>query len=64
MIPIILLVFGAAVLIGIVRRASAVGWIWLLFGAVIVMLVLWVLLIVFVVGPEMHRTGAPGVQPR
>ena len=61
MIPLILIVFGAAIAIGLVRKAGAIEWIWLIFGAAITLVVLWVLLIVFVIGPEMLRTGAPGV---
>jgi predicted MFS family arabinose efflux permease len=59
-LPLLLLIFGAAIAIGLWRRASPVEWIWLLFAAAITMLVLWVLLVVFVVGPEMRRSPLRG----
>jgi hypothetical protein len=62
MILFVLLVFGAAIAIGVWRKAGPIQWIWLLFGAAMLMLVLWVVLIIFVVGPEMQRTGIPGVR--
>jgi hypothetical protein len=61
-IPLLLLVFGIAIAIGVWRKAGPAEWIWLLFGAAITMLVLWVLLLLFVVGPEMRRSPLPGDQ--
>ena len=60
MLALLLLIFGSAIAIGLWRKAGPVQWIWLLFGAAITMLVLWVLLVLFVVGPEMRRTPLPG----
>jgi hypothetical protein len=54
-----LLAFGALVLLGVWRRFGPVQWIWLLFGAAIFMVILWILLVVLVVEPEMRRMG-PG----
>jgi hypothetical protein len=59
-IPLLLLIFGTAIAIGLWRKAGPIQWIWLLFGAAITMLVLWVLLVLFVVGPEMRRSPLPG----
>ena len=60
MLPLLLLIFGAAIAIGVWRKAGPVQWIWLLFAAAITMLVLWALLVLFVVGPEMRRSPLPG----
>jgi hypothetical protein len=59
-LALLLLIFGSVIAIGLWRKAGPVQWIWLLFGAAITMLVLWVLLVLFVVGPEMRRTPLPG----
>jgi hypothetical protein len=63
-IPLLLLIFGTAIAIGLWRKAGPVEWIWLLFGAAITMLVLWVLLVLFVVGPEMRRNPIRSGQAR
>jgi hypothetical protein len=60
LLPLLLVIFGAAIAVGLWRRASPIEWIWLLFGAAITMLVLWVLLVVFIIGPEMRRSPLPG----
>lgn len=48
-------VIAALVLIGRWRRFTSVQWIWAVFGICIVMVVLWAILIIFVIGPEMQR---------
>lgn len=59
-----LLLFLLAAAFGVWRKFGAVQWIWLLFGSAIALLVLWFLVLAFVIGPEMVRTGPPGgVQP-
>jgi hypothetical protein len=60
MLLLFLLLFAAAVAFGVWRRFGAVQWIWLLAGTSFVMLVLWLLLLIFVVGPGMRRMGPPG----
>jgi hypothetical protein len=55
-----LLLFVCAVLFGVWRKFGPVQWIWLLFGAAIFMMVVWLLLIVLVVEPEMRRLGPAG----
>lgn len=60
----LLLLFLVAVAFGVWRKFSAIQWIWLLFGSAIALLVLWFLVLAFLIGPEMVRTGPPGgVQP-
>jgi uncharacterized membrane protein len=59
MIGLILVAFAAVVLFGVWRRFGPVQWIWLLFGAAIVMIVVWLVLIIAVVEPEMRRHGPP-----
>ena len=59
MILLVLLIFGTAIAIGLWRKAGPIEWIWLLFGAAITMLVLWLVLVLFVIGPEMQRTPLP-----
>lgn len=56
---ILILILGAVVAIGVWRKFGPIEWIWLLFGTAIALLVIWFLLVVFVIGPEMVRT-APG----
>lgn len=69
MTPIIvaLLVLGSAVAFARWRKFNSIQWIWLLFGSAFVILIVWALMVVFVVGPEMKRTigtDRPGaVQP-
>lgn len=60
MLGIMVLVFMLAVALGLWRRFGAVQWIWLLAGTSFVMIVLWTLLIIFFIGPEMKRMGPPG----
>jgi hypothetical protein len=52
-----LLISGAVILFGMWRRFGAVQWIWVLFGAAMFMVLLWLLLIVLVVEPEMRKLG-------
>jgi hypothetical protein len=51
----LLVVLAAAIAFGIWRRFTAIQWIWLGFGLAIGMVILWLLLVVLVVGPEMRR---------
>jgi hypothetical protein len=60
----LLIAFAIAVAIGVWRKFGPIQWIWLIFGTAITILVIWVLLLAFVIGPEMVRTGPPGgLQP-
>jgi uncharacterized membrane protein len=54
------IVVVALIAFGVWRRFGPIQWIWLLFGIAIVMLILWLLMMVLVVGPEMRRMNAPG----
>ena len=58
MTPIIaaLLFIGTAVVIGRWRKFNSIQWIWLITSMVIGLVVIWLLLAVFVIGPEMKRT--------
>ena len=56
----IAVVFAIAIAIGKWRGFGPIQWIWLLFGLAIGLVVIWVLLLVFFIGPEMVRTGVPG----
>ncbi|HUF49780.1 MAG TPA: hypothetical protein VMN60_03045 [Longimicrobiales bacterium] len=58
MTPIIaaLLFLGTAVAIGRWRKLNAIQWIWLITGLAIGLMLIWFVLVVFVVGPEMRRT--------
>lgn len=56
----IIALFALAVAFGIWRRFGPIQWIWLLFGSAITLIVLWVILLTFFIGPEMVRTGVPG----
>lgn len=60
MIGLLVLIFIAIVAFGVWRGFGAVQWIWLMAGSAFVMILLWVLLIVFFIGPEMRRMGPPG----
>jgi hypothetical protein len=53
-------VVALAVVIGIWRRFGPIQWIWLLFGTAIALLVVWLLVLVLVIAPEMRRQGPPG----
>lgn len=55
-----LLLFVLAVAFGMWRKFGPIQWIWLLFGTAMVLLILWIVILVFVIGPEMVRTGPPG----
>lgn len=55
-----LLAFALAVTIGLWRKFGPIQWIWLLFGTAIAVLVVWFLVLAFLIGPEMIRTGPPG----
>lgn len=55
-----LLLFLAAVAFGVWRKFGPIQWIWLLFGTAITLLLVWLLLLTFVIGPEMVRRGPPG----
>jgi ABC-type spermidine/putrescine transport system permease subunit II len=46
---------AVAVAIGIWRGFTAIEWIWTFFAIAIGMIVLWLILVIFVVGPEMRR---------
>ncbi|CAN5801731.1 hypothetical protein BH23GEM9_BH23GEM9_16600 [soil metagenome] len=50
-----IMIFAAAVAFGVWRRFTSIQWIWLLFGTCVAMLVIWFLLVVFVIGPQMQR---------
>jgi hypothetical protein len=55
-----LLLFLVAVAFGVWRKFGPIQWIWLLFGSAIALVILWVIMLAFVIGPEMIRTGPPG----
>jgi hypothetical protein len=56
---IFLVVIACIIAFGVWRRFGPIQWIWLMFGAVVTLLVIWFLAVAFVIGPEMVRT-APG----
>lgn len=56
----LLVLFLLAVAFGVWRKFGPIQWIWLLFGTAIALLVAWVLILTFLIGPEMVRTGVPG----
>ena len=51
-----ILFIGTAIVIGRWRKFNSIQWIWLITCMVIGLVVIWFLLAVFVVGPEMKRT--------
>jgi hypothetical protein len=51
---------AVAAAIGIWRGFTAIEWIWTFFAIAISMVVLWLILIIFVVGPEMRRMAPFG----
>ena len=55
-----LLAFALAVAFGLWRNFGPIQWIWLLFGTAIAVVVVWFLVLAFLIGPEMIRTGPPG----
>jgi len=55
----IALLFALAIAFGVWRKFGPVQWIWLLFGTAIAIVIVWILMVVFVVGPEMVRQGPP-----
>lgn len=56
----ILLLFLATIAFGVWRKFGPIQWIWLLFGTAIALLIAWLLLLTFIIGPEMVRMGPPG----
>lgn len=56
----IVLLFLLAVAFGVWRKFGPIQWIWLLFGTAMGLLILWVIVLTFVIGPEMVRMGPPG----
>jgi hypothetical protein len=59
-IPLIALtIIGTAVAIGRWRKFTSIQWIWTLAGIGIALFVIWGLMIVFVIGPEMNRAVVP-----
>jgi hypothetical protein len=63
MILLLILLLAAAVGFGVWRGFGPVQWIWLMAGAALLLMLLWALMLVFVVGPEMRRMGPPGASP-
>ncbi|MBR9988429.1 MAG: hypothetical protein KFH98_01675 [Gemmatimonadetes bacterium] len=57
-----LLLFLVAVAFGVWKKFGPIQWIWLLFGTAIVLVILWILMLAFLIGPEMIRTGPPGTR--
>jgi hypothetical protein len=51
---------AVAAAIGIWRGFTAIEWIWTFFAIAISMVVLWFILVIFVVGPEMRRMAPFG----
>jgi hypothetical protein len=51
---------AVAAAIGIWRGFTAIEWIWTFFAIAISMMVLWLILVIFVVGPEMRRMAPFG----
>jgi hypothetical protein len=60
MLMVLVLIVAAAVAIGVWRGFGAVQWIWLIAGIALTMVALWVIMLIFVVGPGMQRMGPPG----
>jgi hypothetical protein len=54
---IFLVVIAALIAFGVWRKFGPIQWIWLMFGAVITLLVIWFLVVAFIIGPEMVRTA-------
>jgi hypothetical protein len=52
-----LLVFLIAAAFGVWRKFGAIQWIWLLAGFAIALLIVWFLVVLFFIGPEMVRTA-------
>jgi hypothetical protein len=59
-ILLLLLLLAAAVAFGVWRRFTAIEWIWTFFALSIGMLIIWFLMVVFIVGPEMRRMTPGG----
>jgi hypothetical protein len=60
MLLLLVLFVAAGIAFGIWRGFGAVQWIWLMAGVAFAMLLLWVIMLVFVIGPGMQRMGPPG----
>ena len=59
----IALLFAALIAFGVWRKFGPIQWIWLLFGGAIALVVIWLIVLVFFIGPEMVRMGPPGTRP-
>ena len=59
MIWLMLIVIGAAVAIGRWRKFTSVHWIWTIAGLAIALVVLWALVLMFFIGPEMRDAKTP-----
>lgn len=55
MLLLILLVVALAVAFGVWRRFGPVQWIWLLAGGALLLILIWAILLVFFIGPDMQR---------
>jgi hypothetical protein len=60
MLFLIVVIFAALIAFGVWRRFTAIQWIWLLAGAAFALILLWFLVLVLFIGPEMRRMGPPG----
>lgn len=58
----LLVVLALLLAFGIWRRFGAIQWIWLLFAAAIALVVAWLIMLAFVIGPEMRRRAPQGQQ--
>ena len=58
MTPILMTLFfiGTAIAIGRWRKFNSIQWIWLITSMMIGLIVIWLLLAVFVVGPQMKKS--------
>jgi len=56
---ILVLVIGSVVAIGRWRKFGSIQWIWAIAGLGIGLFVIWALVLVFFIGPEMNRAIVP-----
>jgi hypothetical protein len=63
MLLILLLVLLLGVAFGVWRGFGPVQWIWMLAGGALLLILIWTILLIFFIGPDMQRMTPPARVP-
>jgi hypothetical protein len=55
MLLLIVLIFASAVAFGLWRGFGPIQWIWLLAGGALLLILIWAIVLIFFIGPDMQR---------